>query len=82
MASFLDDSCTGSLGAYLGLPPSSWGLGHLRAILGLSWAILGPSWSHAGLSCGRLEPSWGHSRVPGFLRFISGLGVSGGFFFG
>ena len=46
----------------------SWG--RLGAILGLSWAILGPSWGHLkhlgailGPSWGHLGPSWGHLGV-------------------
>ena len=38
-------------------------LGHLGAILGLSWPCWGhpdPSWSHLGTSSGHLRLSWGH----------------------
>ena len=33
-------------------------LGHLGAILGLCWAILGPSGAYVGLILGYVGPSW------------------------
>ena len=66
----------GHLEAILGQPCATWG--HLGAILGPSWAILGPSRGHLRAILGRLEayrghlgailgPSWGHlgpKRLP------------------
>ena len=49
-------------------------MGHLGAVLGLSWATVGPTWGYPGVSWAILGPSWGHlGRSWAHLRPISGL---------
>ena len=45
---------------------------------GLSWEILGPSWCHLGPYWAILVSSLGHAGAILVLRFILGLGASGG----
>ena len=56
--------------------------GHLGAISGPSWDLLGLSWGHLEASWGPLGPSWGHPGRSPKKEEIMKMSVSLGFFGG